>query len=307
MVTRLQYLERYLRCADFLSMGRTGAICEDQGLVFDYRPEFYGVFENHLRGNNPRIKAETILLLAKLNERAAEPLVRELWRSEGDLVSSACLSYIKALGDSDSLLDGLLVSIERGNPKEQLAAAGKLATHATAEDIPRIRKAYGRSQGEAKKAMAKALTKISQKSPETAGTVDLILSDPVFPDEKKFRAFAAKSKEYMDVRYRENVHPDGRISAKLHNNVASAIGKVRVRLYNEYDNLDFYDEESESLYFELADLAAWVSEDLSSKTVYGLRDESLRSPMVCSVCDCVLVRNPSGNLACPGCGRTQGH
>ncbi|NLL95192.1 MAG: hypothetical protein GX224_05525 [Thermoplasmatales archaeon] len=304
MVTRLQYLERYLSRVDFVQSGRTGAISDDRRLVTDYRPEFFGVFEPYLRGNDPRVKAETVLLLSKLNERAAEPQVREMWHSEGDLVSSACLSYMDAIGESERLLESLFERIESSDPEGRIAAAGRLATHAGVGDIPRIRRAYGKSDGEAKKALARALARIASKSEETEGMLDLILSDPVLPDERRFMSFARGARRYLDVRYRENVFPERRIDAKTQNNVAEAINKIRERLYNEYDNLDSYSEAAEAEFYDLSDLLSWASEDLSSKIVYGLRDSDLERKAVCAACDHVLVTSPSGKKVCPGCGRS---
>lgn len=169
---------------------------------------------------------------------------------------------------------------------------------ATEEDIPHLRKIYGQVGGEMRSAVKVALDRTISRFPELLPKRDLILSVPVYPNETEFEKFLDGAIEYIDVRYRSNIFPNEKIKQVSFNNVARALNKMRTRLYNEADNLQFYGPDKTDRSRELTSLIAWANEDLSRKSVIA----SDRAPSrICPGCGGLLVCY-KGMWICPDCG-----
>jgi len=298
-VGRLEYLERFLCAADFVASGRKGAMSGDRWLIGNYDPSFYGVLEKYLRCEDERIRAETVSLLAAVRERAALPEIRRMRAREGERVAMACLGYLSAAEESDSLIPELFDILEHKRGAEFERAAVRMRSAGRSEDVPRLRRIYGQVEGGMRDSLRRALESIADRDETLRGKKDLILSVPVYPDREAFSSFLERSIDYLDVRYRGNVHPLRTVEKGTYNNVARALRVMRVRLYNEYDNLGIYGPEEKEGYDELAGLVVWASEDLRGKrTAEGGRGQKDRR---CPRCGGPTVTY-KGLISCPECG-----
>ena len=145
------------------------------------------------------------------------------------------------------------------------------------------------------------LISIIARYPELESQKHLILSEPVYPDEKKFAVFLAKSEDYIDKRYTVNYSDAESIPIDIFNNIASAFRKIQIRLYNERANLKYYSPETKRKYERVEELLLWGSENLQEKEVIGRgnTDTSTR----CPTCGSKMVRSNSG-WVCIDCGRS---
>ena len=114
---------------------------------------------------------------------------------------------------------------------------------------------------------AVTLEKIISRYPQLEPQRRFIMSDPVFPDEKAFIAYAEKAIDYLGVKYHESIEPRKRVSERTYNNVAASIRKMQIRLYNERDNLRYYGQDAQDSFSYLEDLVIWAAEDLAGKEV----------------------------------------
>ncbi|MDR2866844.1 MAG: hypothetical protein LBV13_05545 [Methanomassiliicoccaceae archaeon] len=286
-VSRIEYLERFLDDADFVISGRRGAISEDRWLIINYHPSFYGAVSKHLMSSNERVRAETVMLFASVRERAALDAVREMRKTDKDVVRTACLGYLNALNESDSMMHDLFDVLEHKGGQEFRLAAAKTGSLGNSDDIPRIRKIYGQVTGDMRAQVRDAISAIIDRDPDMMRKKDLLLSVPVFPDERKFLSFLDNSINYLDIRYRDSIAPVKVISESTYNNVYGAIMKMRVRMFNEYDNLKHYEKRCTDGYNDLISLMEWASGDLSLKTVEN----------ICR----------AGAVMCPECGNEMNH
>ena len=269
-VSREDYLDRFLDAVDSVESGNRGAISEDRWLVENYQGSFLPVVRIYIENGEEAVSAETVLLLASARERAVYPLMRDLSKRGRDSVRMACTGYIKTMEDDDELIPKLFDRIEHSDGHEFDAAAAKLAKIARAEDMARVRRTYGQVQGPMRMRMKEVIERIILRNPSMEDMRVFYLSVPVSPDEKAFDRFLTRSTEYLDVRYRSSVYPKSTVYMSAYNNVIDALMKMRKRLYNESDNLQYYDLDKTDRFDELSELVEWASDDLSKKTL--LRD-----------------------------------
>ena len=208
------------------------------------------------------------------------------------------MGYLSALQSDDELIPQLFDVMDHTNGSEFMRAANRMASVAREEDVPHLRRIYGQVGGEMRSAVRVVLDRVISRNPSLQSKRDLILSVPVYPNEGEFEAFLDRSIEYLDVRYRNNVMPLEKVKVATYNNVARALGKMRTRLYNEADNLQFYGPDKTDRARELNSLIAWANSDLSGKEVVGA-DRS-RSH-VCPRCGEMMVCY-KGMWICPDCG-----
>ena len=267
-VSSTDYRFHFLDSVDFVISGRKGSISENHYLINNYDAKFYPIVRSQLKSSNNRVKTETVILLTKVNERAAADDIKAL-RAEcsNEYVTGACIGYLNSIKESDDLIPQLFDILEHKNGIEFKRAANRMRTAATADDIPRLRKIYGQVSGSMQDDLRETLQHLILRYPELKPKEIFIISIPVFPDEKKFEAFLDKSIVYLDIRYRDNIEPRSEISVKAYNNVVSAIKSMQVRLYNEKDNLKWYSKDKKDLFNELEELIQWASEDLVTKKV----------------------------------------
>ena len=284
---RLRYIELFLDSVDSVEAGRKGSISDNKRLVSEYDPSYYSVLEPHLRNSNPRVRSEVIILLSKLKERKASERIREMRISDTDLVTSACIAYLNAIGSDDDAIPTLIDRLKHSSGAEFRNAAMRLKGIARDSDLPVLREIYGQVGEDLKPAMMDVLKSIIARYPELRPKRDLILSDPVYPNENKLKPFLDKSIVYMDIRYRDNYADETRLDMEMYNRIASAFKKIQIRLYNEKANLKYYSDETRGMYRDAEELLLWAIEDLSSKEVIG-------------------ADNDDGNHHCPHCGGKMG-
>ena len=254
---KLAYTQLFLDAVDDVESGRKGGISDNRKLISDYRPEYYTVLETQLRNPNTAVRKEVILLLTKLKERKAADRIREMRISDNDIVSGACSAYLNALGEDDDAIPKLLDIMRHDSGNGFRTAASKLASIARDSDIPEIREIYGQVGEDLKGSVAEVLNAVISRYPELRSKRYLILSDPVYPNEKKFISFLDKSIVYIDIRYRDNYAESDSISLEMYNRIASALRKIQIRLYNEKANLRYYSAETKEMYRDAEELLLW--------------------------------------------------
>ncbi|MCL2608056.1 MAG: HEAT repeat domain-containing protein [Methanomassiliicoccaceae archaeon] len=279
--SRAEYLNRFLDGVDFVASGRKFAISEDRWLIANYDPSFYGIVSKHLINTDERVRADVIKLLAAVKERAALDAVKKIRSSDKENVRIACLGYLTAIGEADTMMPDLFDILEHKSGQEFRSAAMKVRSAGRSEDVPRLRKIYGQVTGEMREEIKKALISVMDRDENLKKNQELILSIPVFPDERKFSAFLDNSITYLDIRYRDSVACRKRIPSGMYSNVCAAVKKMRLRLYNEYDNLQYYEKPVNEAYNELIRLIEWASDDLSGKEI---EDGSADHSKLCSKC-----------------------
>ncbi|MCL2786227.1 MAG: HEAT repeat domain-containing protein [Methanomassiliicoccaceae archaeon] len=296
-VSRLGYLERFLGCVDMVMAGRRNAVSGDKWLVSNYEPSFYSVLSKHLRSPDPRVRADVVNLLAAVKERAALDIVRELRTNDKDAVRIACLGYLSALNENDTMIPDLFDILKHRNGDEFKRAAVRMSAVGRSEDVHRLRKIYGQVDGEMRDAVKETLNIIIGRDASLIERKELLLSVPVFPDERKFLSFLDSSITYLDIRYRDSVACKPHITQKTYSNVYGAIMKMRVRMFNEFDNLKHYGKDCGKMYDELIRLMEWASLDLSGKEA-----ETAGSAVTkCPKCG-EEMRSSGGIRMCVDCG-----
>lgn len=271
----------------------------DKWLAGNYDPGKLKLIIPYLRFDDPRVRAETVTLLGCVRERGVMDEVRRMSTEEGDLVSMACLGYLTAMGEDDEAIPGLLDAMDHSTGSEFARAARRLACIARAEDVPHVRRIYGQVTGAMRDEARNVLERIIERNPDLEPKGELILSVPVYPDEAAFDRFLDGAIEYLDVRYRRNVHPASDVTLRTYNNVARALRDMRIRLYNERSNLAYYGPDEEERHRELSDLVVWANDDLAAKRV--IRPVAEGGPRPCPKCGEMLVCY-KGIWSCPDCG-----
>jgi ribosomal protein S27AE len=292
-------LEHFLSDTDFVMSGRRGAISDDKWLVNNYDPEFAGIVIKYLRCDDERVRRETVMLLGEVRERAALDEVRRMRTEDKEKVRMACLGYLASVQEADTAVPDLMDILEHKRGKEFSAAAVRMRAVARAEDVPRLRRIYGQVEDGMRSEIREVLDAVVKRNPEMAPKRDLILSVPVYPDEAAFDRFLTKSTDYLDVRYRRSVLPLSVMGRETYNNVARAMRSMRIRLYNEYDNLQLYDMDKKDRSEELAAMIAWASADLAKKKVDG--DSHGKDDHRCPRCGELMV-SYKGLWSCTRCG-----
>lgn len=299
---RLQYLEHFLDCVDFVSSGRKGAISEDKFLVKYYNQSFYSVLQKHLKNTDSRVRIEVILLLTKLRERLAIGDIRELRAKDNENVASACLAYLSSVDEDDKYIPDLMDELKHKRGSDFMKAAAKMRSIGRKEDVPELRTIYGQTDGEMRVAVKDALEAIIDRNDDLRQKKDILMSVPVFPDDKAFMRFLDSTTVYLDIRYRDNVFPKDEISVGTYNNVASALKKIQIRLYNEKDNLKWYPPEAKEGYNEVSDLLIWAAEDIRHKKV--LYQDTNIIVHDCKACGSRMACS-NGDWVCPECGNKE--
>jgi len=298
MVTRLEYLEHFLDSVDFVTSGRKGAISSDRWLTVNYDSSFSSVLEKHLRNPDERVRAETVSLLTTVKERSVMDTIRDLRMNDCERVGIACLGYLSSMDEADNLIPQLMETLEYKRGIEFKKAAERIGKIGRSGEITELRKIYGQVTGDMRTDVKNAMTVIIERDPELRRKKDLLLSVPVFPNEKEFNKFLRSSTDYMNVRYRESVHPKMKVSVSTYNNVVRGLKNIRVRLFNESFNLVHYVDGSTERYNETVDLLAWVASDLEKKEVDVHTTDTM---MMCQICGESMVRG-DGGWRCIGCG-----
>jgi len=298
MDPRSEYLDRFYDAVDAVASGRAGAISEDRRLRNTYRADYAPVMAAFLQDDDERVRCEVVYLFAEVRERSVRDEIRRMYRSDTQRVRDHCLGYLKALEEDDARIPGLIDSLQHSRGEEYHAAAVALAKMARGEDVDAVREVYGLVDGPMREDARAILEGILERNPDLRRQRALIMSLPVYPDEAAFDRFLDRSMEYLDVRYREKVHPFESVSLTTYNNVAAAMNKIRVRLYNEADNLQFYGPDMADRHLELSKVLSWAAGDLAGKRVTS----SGEAPsMVCARCGGMMVRTKSGWVCPEGC------
>lgn len=266
-VSRMDYLGRFLDGVDFVLRGRKGGIIEDRWLVRNYDPHFSDIITKHLEHQDPRVRSETVLLLAELRERAALEKVKWMRRNDKEMVAMSCLAYLNRVEEADDLVPQLLEVLRSGRGEEFRRAAVKMKSMGRAEDIEGLREIFGGLRDERATLLRDAMESIISRSPELDGIKDLLLSKPVFPNEDAYSRFLDKALDYIGTRYKETISPRGRINLSTYKNIIKALGEIRIRLYNEEDNLVHYHPADVKRHQQLVDLLEWAYSDLGRKEV----------------------------------------
>ncbi len=261
------YTLRFREASASAASGRRGAISDSRFFVDNYGPGCYEVLLTGLEHNDPRVRAETVLLFARLGITKPRDIITEMSYHDRDSVSGACVAYLKGLEASEERIPELLYTANHRNGEEFRSAMRTLGETATAGDIPDIRRIYGQVSGDMREQTKAALARIVDRDPDLERKRMFVLSEPVYPDEDAFRAFLEKSVDYLDVRYRGKIHPLREVKLRTYNNVVSAILTMQIRLYNEEANSGCYDRETRDSARLLNDLVFWAAEDLKSKRV----------------------------------------
>ena len=298
MVTRLEYLEHFLDSVDFVTSGRKGAISSDRWLAVNYDSSFSSVPEKHLRNPDEKVRAEVVSLLTTVKERSVTDIIRDMRMNDCERVAIACLGYLSSMDEADNLIPQLMETLEYKRGIEFKKAAERIGKIGRSTEIEELRKIYGQVTGDMRTDVKNAMIAIIERDPELKKKKDLLLSIPVFPNEKEFDKFLCNSKDYMNVRYRSTVHPKKKISVGTYNNVVRGIKNIRIRLFNEQFNLVHYVDGSTERYNEIVDLLAWVASDLGKKEVDVQTADAM---MMCQICGETMIRGDSG-WRCIGCG-----
>ena len=300
MTERLEYLEHFLDSVEFVSSGKKGSISNDKWLVSNYQSSFFTIVEKHLRNTDHRVRLETVLLLTSVRERSAAQIIKEMRSRDNDNVSSACLGYLKVMGEDDELIPQLIETLDLKRGQEFRKAAMRLASVGRREDIKDIRRIYGQVDGEMREDIKKTLVAVIEKYDDLVTKKELLLTVPVFPNEKNFVSFLNSSEEYLDIRYRDRIAPRRKVSMETYNNVVRGLKKIRVRLFNESDNLVNYPQEYRERYDDLVDMLDWASRDIMEKEV----DRTVETGTMCPKCGSKMAY---GNDAwrCIECGHKE--
>ncbi len=298
-VSNVDYLERFLSDVDRVIAGTPGAISDDRWLVTNYDPSRFDRIVPYLKFHDPRVRAEVVTLMGNVRERGVRDMIVKMKDHEGDKVAMACLGYLSVMREDDESIPGLLDIMDHTRGMEFTKAARRLAGIARTSDLQHVRRIYGQVDGRNREDARVVMEGIIARDPSLEATRDLILSVPVYPDETDFERFLDVSIEYLDVRYRKNILPRTDIKSTTYNNVVQAIKRMRVRMYNEADNLQYYGPDKDDRFHELSTLMRWASNDLSGKKV--IETEAKGPSRTCPRCGGMLSCF-KGMWSCPDCG-----
>ncbi len=299
----MDYLQHFLDCVDFVSSGRRGAISEDRRLVAEYDPTYYDILQKHLRNPDQRVRIEIITLLTNLRERQAIGDIKELRMISNENVSNACVGFLYTMDTSDDYIPDLIDTLKHRRGSEFRNAAARMRSVGREQDIPELRKIYGQVDGEMREQMRDCLEGIIDRIPSLSKKKRMLLSVPVFPDEDKFMKFADDTIVYLDIRYRDNVSEKDTISSNMYNNIAKALKKIQIRLFNEEVNLRYYSDEAISAYDEVNDLFVWALHDIKTKKVSMDVPKAEMNAPDCGRCGNRMTYGKNG-WRCPICGNS---
>ena len=149
--------------------------------------------------------------------------------------------------------------------------------------------------------MRECIEGIIDRTPSLSKKKRMLLSVPVFPDEDRFMSFADNTSVYLDIRYRDNVSEMDMISSRTYNNVAKALKKIQIRLFNEEVNLKYYSDEAKAAYNEINDLFIWALDDIKTKKILMDTPTSDMDAPDCTRCGNRMTYSKNG-WRCPICG-----
>lgn len=261
------FLEHLLDSIDFVIAGKKGSVSEDRWLFANYDPSFYPLLSVQLKNTDTRVRTEIVLLLAALKERLAIDDIKNIRMNDNEKVCSACLAFFDAIHETDVCIPELIDDLKHKRGADFKKSAVRIKTIGRSQDVPALRTIYGQTDGEMRDTIRDSLETIIDRDPELKKNKDLLLSLPVFPNERAFDKFVETSTTYLDIRYRDSVHPISEISLEKYNNVVHGIQKIRVRLFNEQENLKWYSPDMMDRYYELLDLVIWAADDIKQKRV----------------------------------------
>jgi len=298
-ISRMDYLGRFLDGVDFLLQGKKGSISEDRWLIRHYDPHFYDIIAKYLDHQDYRVRAEAILLLSELRERSALEKIKVLRRTDKEAVALACLSYLNRMEEADDLIPQLMEVLRNGIGDEFRKAAMKIRSSGRSEDIPALREIYGGLGDWRAPLIHEAISSIVDRTPELEKKKDLLTSKPVFPNEDAYSRFLDKAIDYIDVRYKEKIAVRRVITTSTFKNIIKALGEMRVRLYNEEENLQYYHPTDIERHRHLITLLEWAYSDLGSKELSDI--EKTKTVSRCPECN-TEMRFYNDKWMCMDCG-----
>lgn len=261
----MDYLGRFLDGVDFLLSGKKGSISEDRWLVRNYNPNFYDIVAKGLDNQDYRVRAEVVLLFSELGERSAMGKIKALRRTDKESVTMACLAYLNRMEEADDLIPQLMDDLQHGQGDVFRKAALKMKSVGRSEDIATLREIYGGLGDGRAPLIQEVISSIVDRNPELENKKDLLISKPVFPNEDAYSRFLDKAIDYIDIRYREKIAVRHSISSSTFKNIIKALGDIRIRLYNEEANLEYYHPTDIERHRHLITILEWVYSDLGSK------------------------------------------
>ncbi|MFA5452175.1 MAG: hypothetical protein WC248_01180 [Candidatus Methanomethylophilaceae archaeon] len=267
LTNRMDYLNRFLDCIDFVIAGKKGSISNDKWLVANYDPSFYSILSVQLKNTDTRVRTEIVLLLTALKERLAIDDIKSLRMNDNEKVSSACLAFFNEINETDDCIPDLIDELKHKRGQDFKRSAMRIKAIGRSQDVPTLRMIYGQTDNEMRAEIRDSLESIIDRDPELKKNKELLLSVPVFPDEKSFERFLETSTTYLDIRYRDSVCPLSEISLDKYNNIIHGIQKIRIRMFNEQENLKWYPPDMKGRYDELLDLVIWAVDDIKEKRV----------------------------------------
>ena len=261
------YSRRFDEAVASVLRGGKGQLSDSRFLIDNYGQGCYDIIVKGLEHPDERVRTETILLFSRLRIRKPAEIIDRMAMSDRDMVAGACVAYFKGFESDDEKIPELLYTVNHRDGAEFRTAMRTLGSIASEKDLPEIRRVYGQVTGEMKEETRLALLKIIDRDSDLESKRILIMSEPVFPDGDAYRAFMERSVEYLDVRYRKNVEPRTSVKLTTYNQVVAAILKIQTRIYNERDNLGYYDDGIREENDRLTELLIWAAEDLKTKRI----------------------------------------
>lgn len=293
----MEYLGRFLDSVDAAQSGKAGAISEDKWLLWNHSPEFSDILSRHLDHGSSRVRAETITLLTKLKDPDHAEKVAEMRRHDTDVVAAACVGYLASFESRNRLTEELMEELRTGYGQSFKDAAKAMVPIASKKDIPELRRIMSEVDRDRSEMVKEILMATVDRNPELWDLRDGVLSSPIPPDAEAYNTFLDKAFNYIDVRYRRNVHPLASVEGRTMHNVQKSLRSIASRHYLESENLPHYSEELSYEHHALGELISWCSSDIESKD----RGRRQKDDPSCPGCTSPM-RMYKGQWYCPGCG-----
>lgn len=297
-VTRMDYLGRFLDAVDSVQAGRAGAISEDKWLQWNHSPEFTDILARHLDHGSSRVRTEVIILLTRIADPSHVEKISSMRRNDIDTVAAACVGYLSGFESRRRLVEELMEELRTGYGEGFKQAAKAMVPVARKEDVPELRRIMAEVDSIRRDMVREVLDAIILRNPELEHAREGIMSLPIEPDAEAYNGFLDKAFDYLDVRYRNNIHPHKTIEGRTRSNIQKALRSIAARHYLEGMNLKHYSEDLRFEHQQLGALIEWCSDDLWSKERKGAET---RSDPVCPGCESPM-RMYKSQWYCPGCG-----
>ncbi len=297
-MTRMDYLGRFLDAVDSAQTGKAGAIADDKWLQWNHSPEFTDIIARHLDHGSSRVRVEVIVLLTTIGDPSHVEKIASMRRADVDTVAAACVGYLSGFESRRKLIDELIEELRIGYGEEFKQAAKAMVPVAAKEDLAELRRIMAEVDSERREMIRTILDGIITRNPELEDVRDGIMSLPIEPDADSYNAFLDKAFDYLDVRYRNNVHPSRTIEGRMRSNIHKALKAIAARHYLEEANMGRYSEDLRYEHQALSSLIDWCSDDLWSKEKKGAET---RTDPLCPGCESPM-RMYKSQWYCPGCG-----